>query len=114
MARYIGLIALGILLGFVSLEAGPLGLVLSLVAAIGAFLLSPRATRARSGGVLLASAATTASVLLGRVVLIDARDPAVSLAPGTQETFAVAVVLALLGLGAAIFGSRQGSPTHSG
>ena len=114
MARYIGLIGLGVLLGLVSLLAGLVGLLLSLIASIGAFLIYPAATRARSGGVLLASAAITASVLLGRVVIIDARDPAVSLAPGTQETFAVAIVLALLGFGAAIFGSRQGSPTHTG
>lgn len=98
MIRYIGLIGLGVLLGFVSLVAGPLGLVLSLVAAAGASLMSPEATRARSGGLLLTSAAITASVLLGRLVLIDARDPAVSLAPGTREAFVAFVVLSLVGL----------------
>ena len=114
MARYSWLIGFGALLGLVSLEAGPLGLVLSLIAAIGAFLISPRANRARSAGVLLAGAAITASLLLGRVVLIGAQDPAIALAPGTRETFVAAVVLSVLGLAAAILGGRRGSPTHTG
>lgn len=107
------LIGLGVMLGVVSLEAGPLGLLLSLLAAVGAFSMAPRQVRARSGGVLLASAAITASLLLGRIVLIDARDPAVSLAPGTRETFVAALILAGLGFAVAIYGSRS-SRTQNG
>lgn len=111
MAGNIGLIALGILLGLVSLEAGPFGLLLSLVV-VGALLASPRAARPRSVGLLLTSAAITASVLLGRVVFIDARDPAVSMAPGTRETFIASVVLSLVGLVVTIVGRPRATPTR--
>jgi hypothetical protein len=66
-----GLIGLGILLGPVSLEANPLGLALSLIAAIGVFLISPQATRADQ---VACSGRAPRSV-----------GPAVSPAPGTQR-----------------------------
>lgn len=110
MARYVGLVGLGFLLGLVSAEAGFVGILLSLVAAIAASLMSPDAIRTRSGGVLLASSAITISVLLGRLVLIDAQDPAVSLAPGTPEMFAASVVLSFIGLVATIAGGRPTKP----
>lgn len=110
MPRYVGLVGLGFLLGLVSAEVGFVGILLSLVAAIAASLMSPVAYRTRSGGVLLASSAITISVLLGRLVLIDAQDPAVSLAPGTQEMIAVAVALSLIGLVAMIAGGRPTKP----
>ena len=112
MARYLGLVGIGLLLGLVSAEAGFLGLVLSLVAAIGAYRTSPISRRLRSGGVILASAAATVSLLLRRLVLVDARDPAIGLAPGTQETFLAAVALAMLGLVAVLFGGRPGRSAH--
>jgi hypothetical protein len=112
MARLLGLIGLGVLLGLVSLLAGSVGLLLSLVAAIGAFTTSPRHVRTQSGGVLLASAALTAGALLGRILLVDARDPAVSLAPGTREMFVAAVILGLLGLAVAIWGARREGRTR--
>lgn len=112
MTRYLGLVGIGLLLGLVSAEAGYVGLVLSLVAAIGVYRTSPISRRVRSGGVILASAAATVSLLLGRLVLVDARDPAIGLAPGTEAIFFAAVALAMLGLVAVLFGGRPGRPAH--
>jgi hypothetical protein len=64
------------------------------------------------GGVNLAGAPATVSLLLGRLVLVDARDPAIGLAPAPQETFLAAVALAMLGLVAVLFGGRPGRSTH--
>jgi hypothetical protein len=111
--RWVTLISVGVLLGLVSLLAGAIGLLLSLVVAIGAFSISPRRVRAQSGGVLLASGALTAAALLGRIVLVDARDPAVSLGPGTRETFVAAIIVGVLGLAVAIWGASRHSRTHA-
>jgi hypothetical protein len=113
MIRWVGLISLGVLLGLVSLLVGAIGLLLSLVAAIGAFAISPRRVRAQSGGVLLTSGALTAAALLGRIVLVDARDPAVSLGPGTRETFVAAIILGLVGFAVAIWGASRDSRTRA-
>ena len=106
MARYAGLVGFGVLLGLVSAEAGVVGIVLSLVAALGVSLMSADSSRTRSGGLFLASSSITMSLLLGRLVVIDAQDPAVTLAPGTSEMFAAAIGLSFLGLLATITGGR--------
>lgn len=106
MVRFIALIALGALLGFVTLAAGPLGMLVSLFAAVAAYKASPQSVRVQSGGVLLASAGFTASALVGNLLLNAANDPAVRLAPGTLETFVVTSILGLVGVSAAMVGAR--------
>src|SRR5438128_5212303 len=96
MGRLVGIVVIGALLGFITLLAGPLGLFLSSVVGIMVFSISPTDLRGQNSGVLLAASGLTASLLLGRVVLSGVRDPAIVLGPGTLETFAAAVLLAIV------------------
>ena len=114
MRRFVALITLGALLGFVTLAAGPPGLLVSIFAAVAAYKTSPQPVRVQSGGVLLASASFTAVALGGNLLLNAASDPAIGLAPGTLETFVAACILGLIGVSVAIVGARRGGRTHIG
>lgn len=105
MVKILAVTALGGVLGFVSLVGGPLGLLPSVVVAAASFVASSGRQRTQLSGLLLATAGITASLLLGRVILSIANDPAVSLGPGTVETFAGALIVGLIGIGTALAGT---------
>lgn len=100
--RVFGLALVGVMVGFVALVAGVFGLALAVIAAAGAYFATPITYRARSAAILLVSASLTVAILLGKVVLIDAQDPAIGLPPGTREEFWGAIALLAIGVIAAV------------
>jgi hypothetical protein len=96
----------GIAIGLVTIVAGPVGLGLGVVAAALSAIASPKGVRRRRAGLLLLGAGASASILLGRVLMVAATDPTVFPDPSTWPVFGLAVALAVLGAIAVTVPSR--------